>query len=256
MTTARTAVGLAAAFALLPWLVADYHRLFAAEILVWGLLAMSFGLVYGYGGMLSFAQAVFFGWGCWGYNVASFLLQWNTWGALGLAMVAAAAFAVPIGYIATRVRQHHFLIVTVIVSVLVSAVLSSGHWRWIAGPYVTRSLTFVPEVPLGVVRLSYADARGIPLETVCDWMAAQPAALAGLQQKGGIAPGKDADLLFFRPDDAFTVNATSLHHRHPLTPYLEESLFGTVQTTFIRGRKVYHGGQFVGQPQGKLLNRS
>lgn len=157
MTTARTAVGLAAAFALLPWLVADYHRLFAAEILVWGLLAMSFGLVYGYGGMLSFAQAVFFGWGCWGYNVASFLLQWNTWGALGLAMVAAAAFAVPIGYIATRVRQHHFLIVTVIVSVLVSAVLSSGHWRWIAGPYVTRSLTFVPEVPLGVVRLSYAD---------------------------------------------------------------------------------------------------
>ena len=75
MTTARTAVGLAAAFALLPWLVADYHRLFAAEILVWGLLAMSFGLVYGYGGMLSFAQAVFFGWGCWGYNVASFLLH-------------------------------------------------------------------------------------------------------------------------------------------------------------------------------------
>ncbi|HEV8585405.1 MAG TPA: branched-chain amino acid ABC transporter permease [Methylomirabilota bacterium] len=157
MTAARTALGLGALFGALPWLIADYHRLFVAEILIWGLFAMSVGMVYGYGGMLSFAQAVFFGWGCWGYNVASFLLQWNTWGALALAMTAAAVFAVPIGYIATRVRQHHFLIVTVIVSVLVSAVLSSGHWRWMAGPYVTRSLTFVPEVPLGVVRLSYAN---------------------------------------------------------------------------------------------------
>jgi branched-chain amino acid transport system permease protein len=157
VTPARTALGLATVFGALPWLIADYHRLFVAEIFIWGLFAMSFGMVYGYGGMLSFAQAVFFGWGCWGYNVASFLLQWNTWGALALAMVAAAVFAVPIGYIATRVRQHHFLIVTVIVSVLISAVLSSGHWRWIAGPYVTRSLTFVPEVPLGIVRLSYAN---------------------------------------------------------------------------------------------------
>ena len=96
MKPARTALGLIAALGLLPWLVADYHRLFAAEILVWGLLAMSFGMVYGYGGMLSFAQAVFFGWGCWGYNVASFLLQWNTWGALALAMVAAlASLAIP-----------------------------------------------------------------------------------------------------------------------------------------------------------------
>ncbi len=103
---------------------------------------------------------------------------------------------------------------------------------------------------------SSARARGVPLETVCEWMAAQPAALAGLPQKGSIAPGKDADLLFFRPDEPFTVTAGGLHHRHPLTPYLQESLFGRVQTTFIRGRKVYDGGQFIGQPQGKLLSRS
>jgi branched-chain amino acid transport system permease protein len=154
---AYAAAGLAAAFIVLPWFLADYQRLFVAEILIWGLFAMSFGLVYGYGGMLSFAQAVFFGWGCYGFNLASFYFQWNTWGAVAMAIVAATLFALPVGYIATRVRQHHFLIVTVIVSVLVSAVLSSGHWRWIAGPYVTRSLTFVPEVPLGVVTLSYSN---------------------------------------------------------------------------------------------------
>ncbi|HEY8370137.1 MAG TPA: branched-chain amino acid ABC transporter permease, partial [Thermodesulfobacteriota bacterium] len=81
----------------------------------------------------------------------------NTWGAIVSAILTAVLLAVPIGFVATRVRHHHFLIVTVIVSVLVTAVLSSGHWRWIAGPYVTRSLDFVPEVPLGPVRLSFGN---------------------------------------------------------------------------------------------------
>jgi hypothetical protein len=44
-------------------------------------------------------------------------------------------FAIPTGFLATRARQHH-LIVTVIISVLVHTVLASGHYRWIAGPYV------------------------------------------------------------------------------------------------------------------------
>ena len=66
-------VGLAAGLALLPWLVADYQRVFFAEILIWGLFAMSFAMIYGFGGMLSFAQAVFFGFGCWGFNLAHFI---------------------------------------------------------------------------------------------------------------------------------------------------------------------------------------
>ncbi len=149
--------GLAAAVMVLPWLVPDYQRVFVAEIFVWGLFALSFALVYGYGGMLSFAQAVFFGSGCYGFNLGTYYFGFNTWGAVLSAIAAAVLFALPVGYVATRVRRHHFLIVTVIVSVLVSTVLSSGHWRWIAGPYVTRSLDFVPEVPLGLATLSFAD---------------------------------------------------------------------------------------------------
>ena len=71
------------------------------------------------------------------------------------AILAAVLFAIPVGYIATRVRHHHFLIVTVIISVLVTTILDSGHWKWMAGPYVTRSLPFVPEVPLGIVSFSF-----------------------------------------------------------------------------------------------------
>ena len=138
-----------------PLVLVDYQLIFVAEILIWGLFALSFGLVYGYGGMLSFAQALYFGAGCYGFNLATYKYALGTWSAIGTGVAAAVLFAIPTGYIATRVRQHHFLIVTVILSVLTSAVLASGHWRWIAGPYVTRSLPFVPAVTLGPWELSF-----------------------------------------------------------------------------------------------------
>jgi branched-chain amino acid transport system permease protein len=146
---------LAGGLIVLPWFISNYQRVFAAEILVWGLFALSFAIVYGVGGMLSFAQAVFFGMGCWGFNFATYYLELNTWGAIAAAILAAVLFAIPTGFLATRARQHHFLIVTVIISVLVHTVLASGHYRWIAGPYVTRAMTFVPEVPLGFTSVSF-----------------------------------------------------------------------------------------------------
>jgi branched-chain amino acid transport system permease protein len=146
---------LVAGLILLPWFIPNYQRVFAAEIMVWGLFALSFAIVYGVGGMLSFAQAVFFGMGCWGFNFATYYLELNTWGAIVAAIAAAMLFALPTGFIATRALQHHFLIVTVIISVLVHTVLASGHYRWIAGTYVTRAMTFVPEVPIGFTSLSF-----------------------------------------------------------------------------------------------------
>jgi len=149
-------LALAACALAAPLVLVDYQLVFAAEILVWGLFALSFGLVYGFGGMLSFAQALYFGMGCYGFNLATYKYALDTWGAIGTGVAAACLFAIPTGYIATRVRRHHFLIVTVILSVLTSAMLASGHWRWIAGPYVTRSLPFVPELALGPWRFSFS----------------------------------------------------------------------------------------------------
>jgi branched-chain amino acid transport system permease protein len=150
-------IAFAAILLLLPVVAGDFFCVFIAEIFIWGLFAMSFAMVYGYGGMLSFAQAVFFGAGCYGFNLGTFYFNFNTWGAIVSAAVTAMAFALPVGYIATRVKQHHFLLVTVIISVLISTTFASGHWRWIAGPFVTRSLTFVPELPLAVATLSFLD---------------------------------------------------------------------------------------------------
>jgi allantoinase len=95
-----------------------------------------------------------------------------------------------------------------------------------------------------------ARARGHGLHDVARWMAAGPAALAGLPDKGAIAPGKDADLVAFAPEDSFIVRADRLHHRHKLTPYEGQRLHGVVRRTWLRGENV--PGEL---PAGRLLTR-
>jgi allantoinase len=83
-----------------------------------------------------------------------------------------------------------------------------------------------------------------------------PARLAGLdQQKGAIAPGRDADLVIWNPDASFTVNPAQLHHRHKLTPYAGRDLMGIVEATFLRGVKIFDRGKFCASPAGRVLLR-
>lgn len=93
-----------------------------------------------------------------------------------------------------------------------------------------------------------ARQRGIGLEQVVEWMAARPASLARLDHKGRLAPGFDADFSVFAPDEAFTVDATKLKHKNPLTPYDGRVLTGVVRRTFLRGDEV--DGR---TPTGRLL---
>ena len=93
-----------------------------------------------------------------------------------------------------------------------------------------------------------ARERGCTLADVAGWMSAGPARLAGLADKGAIAPGRDADLIAFAPDEEFTVDPGMLRHRHPVTPYAGQRLAGVVRRTWLRGRAVS-----AGQPGGQLL---
>ena len=88
-----------------------------------------------------------------------------------------------------------------------------------------------------------ARARGIPLSDVVRWMAAEPARLAGLPAKGGIAVGKDADLVAFAPEERWTVG--DLEHRNPVTPYAGRELYGAVRRTWLRGEPADGRGRSV-----------
>lgn len=98
-----------------------------------------------------------------------------------------------------------------------------------------------------------ARARGHDLAAVARWMATGPAALAGLDGKGAIAPGRDADLVAFDPDATWTVDSAALQHRHPVTPYHGRTVTGAVRATWLRGRQVAGDGAVGGAPSGRLL---
>ncbi|WP_211261549.1 allantoinase AllB [Pseudonocardia acaciae] len=80
-----------------------------------------------------------------------------------------------------------------------------------------------------------ARRRGHTLPDLARWMARRPAEIAGVPRKGAIKVGNDADFCVFAPDQQFVVDPTALHHRHPLTPYANHRLTGTVRTTYLRG---------------------
>ncbi|MGH9382907.1 MAG: allantoinase AllB [Vicinamibacterales bacterium] len=96
-------------------------------------------------------------------------------------------------------------------------------------------------------------ARGLSMTHLPRWLAANPATLAGLQnRKGSIAEGCDADLVIWDPDVVTTVDAASLYHRHPVTPYHGARLHGRVQTTILRGRVIFNDGEVLGA-SGRLI---
>ena len=101
-----------------------------------------------------------------------------------------------------------------------------------------------------------ARARGYSLTHIAQWLCAAPARLAGLEKKKGtIAVGRDADLVIWNPDATFRVDPARLQHRHKLTPYAELDLMGRVETTFLRGKKIFERGEFCTAPAGRVLLR-
>ncbi|MBZ9725837.1 allantoinase AllB [Mesorhizobium sp. CO1-1-11] len=110
----------------------------------------------------------------------------------------------------------------------------------------------ISSLQLGLpVTWSEARRRGHSLADVVRRMAERPAALAGLAHKGSIATGCDADFTLFSPDAEFVVDAASLYHRHPITPYAGRTLSGVVQETFLRGQRI----DLFGRPIGELIAR-
>jgi allantoinase len=97
-----------------------------------------------------------------------------------------------------------------------------------------------------------ARRRGFTLLDLAGWMSAAPARLAGSDaRKGRLAAGYDADFVVFDADREFIVTEDKLHYRHPLSPYLGETLYGMAKATYLRGNAVFAEGEFPGTPVGR-----
>ncbi|HMK36535.1 MAG TPA: branched-chain amino acid ABC transporter permease [Desulfomonilaceae bacterium] len=91
----------------------SYHLMLASHVLLWGLFAVAFNMLWGVTGMLSFGQALYFGVG--GYSVGLMIKYlggaWFVAG-LGLGMVAAAILSIAIGLLIIRVSGVFFTVLT------------------------------------------------------------------------------------------------------------------------------------------------
>jgi len=100
--------------AVFPWLM-PYQSL-AINILIYGLYAVGFNLLFGYTGLLSFGHAAFLGVGA--YTAGILIAQHGTawWLAIPLAIVAGCVVALAMGLLAIRTRGIYFAMVTLALS--------------------------------------------------------------------------------------------------------------------------------------------
>ena len=110
-----------------------------------------------------------------------------------------------------------------------------------------------------LLAIAYSEgvAKGrLTVERMVDLLATAPARLFGLERKGAIEPGRDADLVLFDPAARRTLRAADLHHTSDYTPYEGFEVTGAVRSVFVRGRPVIRDGAFVGQRgYGRFVER-
>jgi len=100
----------------LPFALSDFWLFIAIEVLAFALYAVSFNVLLGYGGMLSFGHAAFFGVG--GYAAAILIKQAGLPGGVAFALVplvalaVSAAFALLIGYFSVQRSGIYFAMLT------------------------------------------------------------------------------------------------------------------------------------------------
>ena len=101
--------GLAALWLLVGMLVGDaYYQLMLTLVPIWAVMGLSWNLLSGYTGLVSFGHASFFGLGAYTVTLALVLFDLTPWFGIPLGVVVGAAAAVVIGYPTFRLRGHYF----------------------------------------------------------------------------------------------------------------------------------------------------
>lgn len=84
-----------------------------------------------------------------------------------------------------------------------------------------------------------AKKHNCTIENIAKWMCENPAKLIGMtDRKGKIVTGYDADITIWDDENKFIVTKEMILHRHKVTPYLGEELYGVVEKVVV-GRLSY-----------------
>jgi branched-chain amino acid transport system permease protein len=90
----------------------DYYVGFASRVMIYAIAATSLNLILGYGGMVSFGHAAFFGTGAYVVGIGMLYGLHSAWLAWPLAMAVSALVALGIGAVSLRTRGVYFIMIT------------------------------------------------------------------------------------------------------------------------------------------------
>ena len=103
--------------------------------------------------------------------------------------------------------------------------------------------------------VSEGQKRGLSYNRMAELSSFNPARRFGLNRKGDLAVGLDADVVLVDPQQSWVVRAEESESQQGYTP-LEGQEFGArVKTTFLRGQRIFDDGQVIGEPTGQYLKR-
>jgi branched-chain amino acid transport system permease protein len=114
-------------FLIAPAFLSEFYLTVLCEALVMSLFALSFNLLFGYMGQLSFGQAAFYGLG--GYTVAMLItkVQFNFWLSIIAGVLVASVIGLIVGFFCVRLRGIYFAVLTLAFGQLIFSVVFKWH---------------------------------------------------------------------------------------------------------------------------------
>jgi allantoinase len=103
--------------------------------------------------------------------------------------------------------------------------------------------------------VSEGTRRGLSVNRIAALTSANPARRFGLNSKGDIATGLDADLALVDPRESWTIRAQDSESTQGYTPFEGIELSSRVKATFLRGALICENGKVLGSPRGRYLHR-
>jgi carbamoyl-phosphate synthase/aspartate carbamoyltransferase/dihydroorotase len=88
----------------------------------------------------------------------------------------------------------------------------------------------------------------VSLEDIARLMAEGPSRTFGLERKGHVSPGGDADLTLVDPQAEWVVGERPLHTKCGWSPFEAKKVRGCVTGVFMRGHQVYEQGRVLVHP--------
>lgn len=111
-------IGVGICLLVAPHVLDRYPRYILTEIIIWGLFALGFDIIFGKTGLLNFGMSSFFGVGAYGFVYAVKFVYPSVWLGILSGILFAFVFSVVVGWIVTRFSSHYFVVFTIVISMI------------------------------------------------------------------------------------------------------------------------------------------